>query len=314
MRIDALQYCAWSRAVFTEMRAGGLDAVHATIAYHEDFRDAVRRLEAWHDRFDDCADLILHARTGADIDRARTEGRTAVLLGFQNPSPIEADIRLLRVWRDLGVAAMQVTYNNQSLLGAGHAEPVDGGLTRMGRAVVAEMNRLGIVVDLSHAGERTALDAIAASERPVAVTHANPRTWRDTPRNVSDGVIDALAASGGMLGFSLYPHHMAAGSDTTLEAFCTEVARCVRRWGADTFGIGSDLCQGQPDAVVEWMRSGTWTREGGDARFPAQPSWFRSNRDWDGIAAGLRAAGLSSEEAEAVMGGNWRRFLGEALA
>ncbi|MBM2575460.1 membrane dipeptidase [Jannaschia sp. Os4] len=307
MRFDALQYCAWSREVFEQMRAGRLDAVHATIAYHEGVRDTLANLADWHRRFEDHADLIVHARGPEDVRRARATGRTAVVLGFQNPSPLEADLGMIRVWADLGVRFVQPTYNVQSLLGAGWQEPVDGGLTRMGREAVAGMQRHGIVVDLSHAGERTALEAIDAAERPVAVTHANPRAWRDTGRNVSDAVIERLARTGGMLGFSLYPHHLRDGPETTRAAFCGMVAAQVRRFG-DMFGIGSDLCQGQPDAVVRWMREGRWTRERGEATFPPQPAWFRDNRDWDGIEAGLLEAGLTAEQVEGVMGANWMRF------
>lgn len=310
-RIDALQYAAWSREVFLEMRAGGLDAAHATLAYHEAFAEAVRALTDWHRRFAEHGDLILHARGPADIDRARRTGRTAILLGSQTPAIIGADLGLLEVWRDLGLAAMQVTYNTQSLLGSGYTEAGDTGLTLMGREAVAEMTRLGIVVDLSHAGARTALETIGAADRPVAVTHANPREWRDTPRNVPDAVIAALAETGGMLGLSLYPHHMAGGSDCTLEAFCTMAARVAERHGAAVLGIGSDLVQGRPDATVAWMRDGRWRRPsaGPAPAFPPPVPWFRSNADFPGLAEGLRAAGFSGEETGTILGGNWARFL-----
>ena len=180
----------------------------------------------------------------------------------------------------------------------------------MGRAVVAEMNRLGMAIDLSHAGERTALDAIAASARPVTISHANPAWWRATGRNLSRTVVEALAASGGMLGLSLYPHHLKDGSDTTLDSFCAMAAEVAGLIGADKLGIGSDLCQDQPDSVVRWMREGRWTRpDPASVVFPAQPAWFRDNRDFPQLATGLRRAGFSDGEAAAVLGGNWYRFM-----
>lgn len=312
--MDGLQYCNWSRAIFEEMRDGGVDVVHATIAYHETFRETVDRIIAWDRRFADNADLIVKASSLADIAAARQGGRTAILFGAQNPSPIEADLGLVSILYDLGLRFMQLTYNNQSLLGTGWQESYDGGLTRMGREVVREMNRLGMVIDMSHAGEATTLDAIEASDAPVAVTHANPRWWRDTARNVSDRVIDALAANDGMLGLSLYPHHLAGGSACTLEAFCAMAARLAGQIGAQRVGIGSDLCQGHDDSVIGWMRNGRWTfasadNPNGPAVLPVQPAWFASNRDFPGIRAGLLQAGFSPTEADGVMGGNWVRLM-----
>ena len=307
-RIDALQYCNWSEEIFRQMRAGGLDAVHATIAYHEDFAEVVHRLKEWDARFRAHPDLIFPGRTGADVRKARATGRTAVFFGFQNPAPIGSDLGMLAICHRLGVRFMQLTYNLQSLCGAGWQEPEDTGLTHFGREVVAEMNRLGMIVDLSHAGSRTTLEAIEASARPVAVTHANPRSWRATDRNVPDEVIRALNETGGMLGFSLYPHHLADGSETSFQSFCEMAARTAEVIGPSHLGIGSDLCQDQPDSVVQWMRDGRWTFATSDAVFPAQPNWFRDNRDWDGIEDGLRAAGFSAEEAAGILGENWLRF------
>ncbi|MEM7210785.1 MAG: membrane dipeptidase [Pseudomonadota bacterium] len=307
-RIDALQYCNWSREIFEDWRAGGLDAVHVTVAYHEDFTEVVHRLKDWDTRFRDNADLILPGRSGRDVRKAHSMGRTAVFFGFQNPAPIGSDLGMLAICHRLGLRFMQLTYNLQSLCGAGWQEPEDTGLTRFGREVVAEMNRLGIIIDLSHAGERTTLDAVEASGRPVAVTHANPRSWRETNRNLPETVMRALGESGGMLGFSLYPHHLADGSDCALKAFCEMAARSAEIMGADRLGIGSDLCQGQPDSVVQWMRDGRWTFATSGAVFPGQPTWFRSNRDWDGIVAGLRDVGFSQIEVDGIMGENWLRF------
>lgn len=316
-RIDGLQFCAWSRPIFEQMRAASLTAVHATVAYHEGFRAAVDRLVEWQWRFRDHADLIRRGESAADLLDAESTGRTAIVLGAQNPLVIEDDLGLLEaLWR-LGLRVMQLTYNNQSLLGCGWMEAQDSGLTAMGREAIREMNRLGLLIDLSHAGERTALEAIAASRRPVTVSHANPAWWKPTRRNVSDRVLHALRDSSGMLGLSLYPHHLAHGSATTLAAFCEMAARVADSIGVARLGIGSDLCQGQPDSAVQWMREGKWTRPAPGtprAAFPAQPEWFRSNLDFPRLADGLRAVGFRAAEVEAILGGNWRRFMAEAFA
>ena len=314
-RIDGLQYANWSEKIFRQMRTGGLDGVHVTITYHETFRETVLNIAAWNRQFERFPDLIFQGRSADDLALARATGRTAIFFGAQNPSCIEDDIGLVEVLHTLGLRFMQLTYNNQSLLATGCYEVSDTGLTRMGRAVVAEMNRVGLVVDMSHSAETSTLAAIAHSTRPIAITHANPARWHPARRNKSDTVLRELAASGGIFGFSLYPHHLKDGSACTATAFCEMVARTADRIGIGALAIGTDLCQDQPDSVVEWMRSGRWAKsvdfgEGSvDAPgFPPMPDWFHDNRDFARIASGLAEVGMSADEVAAVMGGNWLAF------
>ncbi len=321
IRIDCLQYCNWSEKIFRQLRSGGLDAVHVTIAYHENFRETAANIEAWNRRFERHAGLIIPGRTADDVHAARRSGRTAIFFGLQNCSPIEDDIGLVEICHTLGVRFMQLSYNNQSLLASGCYEPSDAGISRMGRGVIKEMNRVGLVVDMSHSAERSTLEAIEIAERPIAITHANPHRWHPVVRNKSDTVLKALAESGGMLGFSLYPHHLAAGSQCSLHDFCTMVARTVETMGLTHVGIGSDLCQDQPDSIVEWMRTGRWSKqvdfgEGSpdNAGFPPQPEWFRDNRDFPKLERGLAQAGFTAPEVAAIVGGNWLDFFRRSFA
>jgi microsomal dipeptidase-like Zn-dependent dipeptidase len=313
--IDNLQYANWSEKIFRQMQEGGVTAVHVTIAYHETFRETVANVETWNRWFERFPELIFHGRTGDDVRRAKTEGRTAIFFGFQNPSPIEDDIGLVEIWHSLGARFMQLTYNNQSLLATGCYEAEDSGVTRMGRQVIREMNRVGLVVDMSHSAERSTLEAIEISERPIAITHANPAFWHPARRNKSHDVLRALGQTGGMLGFSMYPHHLKDKSDCTLVSFCEMIARTADLMGIDNIGLGSDLCQDQPDSVVEWMRVGRWSKEidygegsASDAGFPPMPDWFGDNRHFGNIAAGLMEHGFSEADTAAVMGENWLRF------
>ena len=313
--IDCLQYCNWSEKIFRQMREGGVDAVHVTIAYHEMFRETVANIEQWNRWFEEFPELIFQGRTGEDVRRARREGRTAIFFGFQNPSPIEDDIGLVEICHTLGARFMQLTYNNQSLLATGCYEAEDTGLTRMGRAVVAEMNRVGLVVDMSHSAERSTLDAIEHSSRPIAITHANPAFWHPARRNKSNDVLRSLGESGGMLGFSLYPHHLNNGSSCPLADFCQMVAKTAELMGPERIGIGTDLCQDQPDSIVEWMRVGRWTKDidygegsASHAGFPPMPDWFQDNRHFVALADGLRQQGFSEAEIAGIMGDNWLHF------
>ena len=315
MRIDNLQYANWSEKIFQQLGEGGVNAVHVTIAYHENFRETVLNIEQWNRWFERYPERLMHGRFASDVDKAIASGRTAVFYGLQNPSPIEDDIGLVEILHTLGVRFMQLSYNNQSLLATGCYESEDAGITRMGREVIQEMNRVGMVVDMSHSADRSTIDAAELSTRPIAITHANPYEWAPALRNKKHDVIRAVVDNGGMLGFALYPHHLKDKTDCTLAGFCDMVARTADQYGAHSLGIGSDLCQDQPDSVVEWMRTGRWTKsidygEGtaDAAGFPPMPSWFVDNRNFGNIESGLKSAGLSDDDVAGIMGLNWYRF------
>ena len=314
-RIDNLQYCNWNEEIFKINNEAKLDAVHVTIAYHEDYDEVQKNIETWKEYFNNFSNLISHGNSYEDIDKARRENKTAIFFGFQNCSPIEDDIGLVQSVRDLGAVFMQLTYNNQSLLAAGCYEYVDSGVTRMGREVIKEMNRVGIVVDMSHSAEQSTLDAIDISENPIAITHANPFSWHESKRNKSDQILKALNNSGGMIGLSMYPHHLRNGTNCTIESFCEMVAQTTELINVNQIGIGSDLCLGQPDSVVDWMRNGTWTKskdygEGtkDNAAFPKQPVWFEDARGFNNIEDGLKKIGFNDTEINGILGNNWYNF------
>ena len=315
MFIDGLQYCNWSKKIFKQWRASNLTAVHVTISYHEQFRETVSNFEQWNSWFEKYPSLIMPAFYAEDVEIANKQNKTAVIFGFQNPSPIEDDIGLVEILHRLGGRFMQLSYNNQSLLATGCYEENDPGITRMGKEVIKEMNRVGMVVDMSHSSERSTFEAIELSSRPIVISHANPSFWHPAKRNKSDEIIKELSNSNGMLGFSLYPHHLNNSSQCSLEDFCSMIARTADLIGIDHIGFGSDLCQDQPDSIVEWMRVGKWTKEidygegsASNPGFPDMPSWFRDNRDWHNIIEGLKKHGFSNDEINKIKGENWLSF------
>ena len=314
-KIDNLQYCNWSREIFEFNRSAGLDAVHVTIAYHEDYDELLTEIKKWEKLFKENSDIIFQGKSYKDIDKANKEKKTAIFFGFQNCSPIEDDIKLVEKIHQLGCRFMQLTYNNQSLLATGCYEKVDSGVTNFGQEVIKEMNRLGIVIDMSHSAEKSTLDAIELSEKPIAITHANPSFWHPAKRNKSSDLLKILSDSGGILGLSLYPHHLKNNTDCTLESFCEMVAKTSEIMNVKQIGIGSDLCLNQPDSIVEWMRNGTWSKsknygEGSKNKsgFPKQPDWFQDARGFSNIEKGLKKVGFSDEETHGILGNNWYSF------
>jgi len=314
-KIDNLQYCNWSREIFEINRQAGLDAIHVTIVYHEDFDELETVIKNWKNHFSNNSDLIFHGKSYKDIEKAKSENKTAVFFGFQNCSPIEDDINLVEKVYDLGCRFMQLTYNNQSLLATGCYENTDSGVTNFGREVIKEMNRLGLVIDMSHSAEKSTIDAIEISEKPIAITHANPSFWHAAKRNKSNKLLKILSDSKGMLGLSLYAHHLKEGTNCTLESFCEMAAKTAEIIGVEKIGIGSDLCLNQPDTIVEWMRNGTWSKdkkfgEGSKNKpgFPKQPDWFLDARGFSNLEIGLNKVGFSESEVNGILGNNWYNF------
>ena len=314
-KIDNLQYCNWSREIFEFNRAAGLDAVHVTIVYHEDYDELLVEIKKWEKLFSDNSDLIFQGKDYNDIEKANLEKKTAIFFGFQNCSPIEDDINLVEKVHNLGCRFMQLTYNNQSLLATGCYEKIDSGVTNFGREAIKEMNRVGVVVDMSHSAEKSTFDAIELSDKPIAITHANPSFWHPAKRNKSNDLLKTLSESGGMLGLSLYPHHLKDNTNCTIESFCEMVAKTADIMDNKNIGIGSDLCLNQPDSIVEWMRNGTWSKsknygEGSKNKpgFPNQPEWFQDARGFENIENGLKKIGFSDIETHGILGNNWYNF------
>ena len=273
VRIDGRQDLDWSEAIFEELNRGGVHGIRVTIADDESFRGMVTNIGRWNRWFRHHRSLIVPGRTGDDVRRAATDGRTAVFFGFDSPSPIDGDPGLIEICHTLGVRFMQLSSDSQSLLAAGDAEHDDGGITRLGRLVIAEMNRVGLVVDTSRCGPRSTIDAITLSERPTVISHANPSWWHPAPANKSDDVLRALTETGGMLGLSLDPELVAGGQACSIDDFCRMVADAATRYGVDHLGIASDPHRGGP-----------------------------------AITGGLAAAGFAPDEVDRIIGGNWLRF------
>lgn len=312
--IDGLECSVYDREVFLELKQGRLTAVVNTLAFWEDAGEALDRLGMWRDLARENADLIVLARTAADIEAAYAEGRTAIVMGSQGSDLLDGRLRYVELFHDLGLRVMQLTYNNQNSLGSSCYEAVDTGLARFGREVVREMNAVGMLVDLSHCGNKTGLDAIEWSQQPVAVTHANPASLYPHPRNKPDDLLRALAEHGGVLGLATYRNINGDWVDS-VDRWCDLVKRTVELIGIDHVGIGTDLGRKSGLTELNWMRMGRWTRTpnygAGSAANPGKAApveWMATTAGFPVLAEALGRNGFAAEEVAAIMGGNWLRL------
>jgi microsomal dipeptidase-like Zn-dependent dipeptidase len=323
--VDGLSMPTPERKWFEEYRAGGLSCVNVTVSVWENASETLALLGKWRQTIAASSDIVAQAQSVEEIEAIRDSGRTALVFGFQNTAPVEHNIDLFGTFRDLGVCIMQLTYNLQNYIGCGYWEESDTGISsRFGRKALEEMNRVGILIDLSHCGERTTLDAIERSAAPVAITHANPREYvgagvYGAGRQKTTEAIKALARRRGVIGLSPNRNMTKRGAATTLEEFGDMVAWVVDRIGVDAVAIGTDYCPGHTGAVRTWWRYARWSRE----KAPAEQMTMAPHEGWSewvktpagvpNIIRELDRRGFRPDEIAQVMAGNWMRLFAETF-
>ncbi len=319
--IDGLNVSNWdSPAVYDSLSLGGVTAINATIATWEGFAETLDNISAWSLRFKERSDSITLVETVDDILEAKRNGRTGIILGWQNATPIENDLDRLGLFHRLGVRIVQVTYHERNLLGNGCYERRDDGLSHFGADTVAEMNRLGILVDLSHVGEKTTLDAIETSRKPVAFTHANARSYHDVVRNKTDEALRALADRGGVVGVTCIVTFLRTGYESTVDDYAEAIDDMVGRVGIDHVGIGTDYTQDQPESFWRYIGSQQGTKypstfDDGTARYQDRqlyPQGLEMPDKLPNLTDALVRRGHGSAEIEKILGGNWLRLLRDA--
>lgn len=319
--IDCLQLSRPERERFLEWRRGGLGCVHVTLSIWENARETIAAIGRWNRMFAAHGDLIAPAASADEIEAVAASGRTAVVFGFQNSAAFEDDIDLVEIFHRLGVRIAQLTYNLQNSVGAGCWEDDSLGLAPFfGRNLVREMNRCGMLIDISHCNPKTGFDALALSERPIAITHANPAEFVGTGaelarRNKPTALIEAVAKAGGVIGLSMYPKLLAAG--TSLADFCRMVEWAAERFGIGAVAFGSDFHAGHPEDVVTWWRAGRWARESPLAApsvLAVWPGWFPSPAAFPAVLDGLRQRGFREDDIARIAGGNWLRLFAATFA
>ena len=306
---DGLNISNWGRDVFEDMRRGGLTAANCTCSVWEGFQATMTNIATWKGCFRDHADLLRQVYTSTDIQHAKKEGKTGIVLGFQNAAAFEDNPGHIQLFKELGVGIVQMCYNTQNLIGTGCYER-DGGLSGYGHDVVAEMNRVGIMCDLSHVGPKTSDDVIRASTKPVAYSHCLPSGLKDHPRNKSDAQLKFIADRGGFIGVTLFPTFLERGVNATVDDYVEAIDYVINIVGEDVVGIGTDFTQGYGKPFFDWLThdKGTGRRltDFGDI---INPKGIRTIGEFPNLTTAMEKAGWPERKIRKIMGENWVRVL-----
>jgi len=305
-------------AAVETVRRSGVTAINFTISAPT-FDGTIENLAYIDVLVERWPDVFMLIRKQTDIELAKREGKVGIIPGFQYTQFLESDPSRIELFRKLGVRIMQLTYNNRSIFGDGCLEPGNAGLSKAGVDAVHKMNELGIAVDLSHSGYRTTSEAIAASKKPVLITHSGCAAIYAHPRSKPDDVMKALADKGGYFGVYLMPYLVASPTVPTREHVINHVLGAINTCGADHVGIGSDgsiqgvsLTPEQKRSFDEDIarRKKLGIGAPGEDRYPYVPDLNGADH-MEVIAAELKTRGQSSSVIEKVLGANFQRIIGE---
>lgn len=240
--------CAFAEGEFTgvteEVHQSELDAFFLTTPGEADcFTQCVNEIGKVYNLTDKKDKKIVIAKTAEDIYRAKKEGKKAIILAFQDPKSIGDSLDRLRVFYELGIRVIQMTYNHTNYIGTGCIESVDGGLTDFGKNVLKKMNELGIIADISHCGKKTGIDVLKYSEKPIVISHAGVNFLTENPRNKTDEELKLLKENGGVIGLSSWGP-LCWKKETkrrpTLGEFVDHIDYVVNLIGIDHVGFGGD--------------------------------------------------------------------------
>jgi membrane dipeptidase len=302
------------------VKAGGVDAAFITVAISQNFRETVKEINRIKKAIADKQETFSLSLTAADIRQAKKDGKIAILMGFQDIEPIEDDLSFIETFHTLGVRIMQLTYTGSSRAGDGCGERIDGGLRYFGLEAIEEMNRTGILIDLSHTGDASTDEALQHSKEPVLFTHTNCRTLCDNKRNKTDSQIRAMADTGGCMGLTPHPALVVRGRAPNLEDFLDQIDYAVKIAGIESVGIGLDYIEGLKSGTAIPPSVRTWRTRRPDI-FGTVDDFFHTSftaglESIDTLSAltgGLVRRGCSSAFVEKILGGNFLRVLDEVV-
>lgn len=311
--IDGLNVSEWTPSVLAAMKRSGVTAANCTCCIWEGFDATMREIALWKQRFAEHGDAISQVFEVQDIRRAKQEGRVGIILGWQNSSGFDDHLPFVPVFAELGLRVVQLTYNTANSVGCGCYERRDSGLTDFGRDLVRALNRAGILIDLSHVGERTAADTIRASERPVAYTHTLPAAHKQHPRNKTDEQLRLIAEHDGFIGLTFFPAFLRHGAASTVDDYLDATEHVMDVAGESSVGIGTDFTEERSPAFFDYI-----TRDKGYGRRLTEfgpvslPDGLRRVEDLPNLTAAMERRGWDESRIRRFLGENWLRFLEEA--
>ncbi|MBV28262.1 MAG: hypothetical protein CMM22_00430 [Rhodospirillaceae bacterium] len=279
------------------------------------FLQAVHDIAKWQRRID-AFDWLAKVTRATDMEAIKKAGKKGIIFSFQNASHIEGDLDNLNFFYNLGVRVIQLTYNPRNLLGDGCTERNPAGLSKFGLGCVERMNELGIMVDVAHASEPTALDAIRASRRPVAISHSSCKAVFDHIRGVSDEVLGAIAENGGYFGCTVLPLYLTADLPPSLDHFMEHFNHAVKIAGPEHVGVGSDFDEMPPPLAEEFRKFGVAELGFKESDLGTAANYvmedYKNFAEFPNLTRAFVAHGYSDEEIKGFMGGNFRRAFEQA--
>jgi membrane dipeptidase len=304
-----------------EAHSSGVTAINATLGYvagpGDPFEKSVRHVARWDAMIRSQSADLLKVLTATDIRRAKTEGKIGVIFGFQNAAMLGSDVSRADIFADMGVRVIQLTYNPANDLGDGSMAPANRGLTTFGRAVVARLNAKRVMVDLSHSGQQTCLDAARVSSAPISINHTGCRALTDLPRNKTDEELRLVASRGGFIGIYFMPFLARDGRAHATDVVA-HIEHAVNVCGEDHVGIGTDGPVSQIDDLQRYSsvlaKENAQRREAGIAAAGEGPHTYpfvvdlRGPNQFRKLADLLHARGYSSSRVDKILGLNFLRF------
>jgi membrane dipeptidase len=302
-------------------KEGGVTVCAPTISSSGQAGASLKTIGSWLQRIRSSEDLHL-VLTATDVEFAKKNNKLGILMHFQGADPIEDNIDLIDAFAAVGVRMIQLTYNVKNRVGDGCAERTDAGLSIFGVKMIERMNQNHVIVDCSHTGRRTTLDAISASSAPVVFSHANPDRVVESPRNVTDEQIKAIAQTGGLIGANGWPPFVAKSARPTIDQFIDHMAYVSDLVGVDHVGLGIDYYSAGAAFVsedeaarqyVENIECGRWNPETYPAPPWHMPEGLETPRQMPFLCSSLLKRGFSETETKKILGGNWLRVFREVF-
>ena len=296
-------------------KEGGVTVATPTVTIGDGIDGTIRSLASWKQFIRSRSDLLQIYSVG-DIERAKREGRLGLLMHFQGSAPLVDDPELSFIYKELGVGVIQLAYNVRNAIGDGADERTDSGLSYFGLKVIAALNEAKVVIDCSHTGVQTSLDAIDASKYPVVISHGNPRAIYNSNRNIPDDLIKAVASSGGVIGAVGFPGFVGASPNPTLDQYIDHITYMADLVGVDHVGLGIDYYNAQWPVMSDEeaqklyeirLANGSWRKNTYPPPPHRYPAGIETPQTLSALTFRLSERGFDKDSIQKILGENWMR-------